>query len=216
MARISRIVRHQSTQPLPVAWPDARPRSPSCGPTAHPPSCALPRPASNSAAARTLDWRNTLALAQGQWLTAHEGLIITGRTGTIKSWLAFAFGRQAARFGHSVLYVRVPRMLEDLDGPFPRLTDKLTHVQLLLLDDFGTHALSDQQRFHIFETVQKAIKSTLNAAQVPAANWRYPIADSTAADAILENRAQCSRPYPPGREHATARRRSPRVNCRKR
>jgi len=43
---------------------------------------------------------------QGRWLTAHEGLIITGHTGTGKSWLACAFGRQAARFSHSVLCVR--------------------------------------------------------------------------------------------------------------
>lgn len=77
------------------------------------------------AATRGLDRRNTMALAQGQWLAAHEGLIITGQTGTGKSWLACAFGRQAARLGYSVLYVRVPRMFEDLalarlDGSFPR------------------------------------------------------------------------------------------------
>ncbi|WP_352786117.1 FAD-dependent oxidoreductase, partial [Mesorhizobium sp. M0244] len=30
-----------------------------------------------------------------------------------KSWLACAFGRQAARLDHSVLYVRVPRLFED-------------------------------------------------------------------------------------------------------
>ena len=134
-----------------------------------------------------------MALAQGQWLTAHEGLIITGHTGTGKSWLACAFGRQAARLGHSVLYVRVPRMFEDLalarlDGSFPRLIDKLTRIQLLILDDFGTHALSDQQRFHLFEIVEERYqrKSTLITAQVPVASWHDLIADSTVADAILD------------------------------
>src|SRR5438105_8381419 len=47
------------------------------------------------AAPRGLDRRNTLSLAQGAWLKAHENLIITGQTGTGKTWLAFAFGRQA-------------------------------------------------------------------------------------------------------------------------
>ena len=145
------------------------------------------------AATRGLDRRNTMALAQGQWLAAHEGLIITGQTGTGKSWLACAFGRQAARPGYSVLYVRVPRMFEDLalarlDGSFPRLIDKLSRVQLLILDDFGTHALSDQQRFHLFEIVEERYqrKSTLITAQVPVANWHDLIADSTVADAILD------------------------------
>jgi DNA replication protein DnaC len=65
-------------------------------------------------ARRGLDRRNTLQLAQGAWLKAHENLILTGQTGTGKTWLACAFRRQAARFDHSVLYLRVPRLFEDL------------------------------------------------------------------------------------------------------
>ncbi|RUY13378.1 hypothetical protein EOA25_00385, partial [Mesorhizobium sp. M2A.F.Ca.ET.040.01.1.1] len=100
--------------------------------------------------------RRSQALAQGEWLKAHENLIVTGQTGTGKSWLACAFGRQAARLDHSLLYVRVPRLFEDLalarlDGRLPRLIDKLTRAQLLILDDFGTHSLTDQQRFYLFE-----------------------------------------------------------------
>ncbi|WP_181150010.1 ATP-binding protein, partial [Ensifer aridi] len=45
------------------------------------------------AAPRGLDRRNTMALAQGEWLKTHENLIVTGQTGTGKSWLACAFGR---------------------------------------------------------------------------------------------------------------------------
>jgi DNA replication protein DnaC len=66
------------------------------------------------ASRRGLDRRNTLQLAQGAWLKAHENLILTGQTGTGKTWLACALGRQAARLDHSVLYLRVPRLFEDL------------------------------------------------------------------------------------------------------
>ncbi|RVH86169.1 AAA family ATPase [Sinorhizobium medicae] len=145
------------------------------------------------AAPRGLDRRNTMALALGEWLKAHENLIVTGQTGTGKSWLACAFGRQAARLDHSVLYLRVPRLFEDLalarlDGRYPRLIDKLTRVQLLILDDFGTHSLTDQQRFHLFEIVEERYrrKSTLITAQVPVARWHDLIADPTVADAILD------------------------------
>ncbi|WP_342242855.1 ATP-binding protein, partial [Ensifer sp. OTU672] len=93
---------------------------------------------------RGLDRRNVLSLAQGAWLKANENLILTGQTGTGKTWIACAFARQAARLDYSVLYVRMPRLFEDLalarlDGRFPRLVDKLARVHLLVLDDWGTH-----------------------------------------------------------------------------
>lgn len=142
---------------------------------------------------RGLDRRNTLALAQGQWLKAHENLILTGQTGTGKSWLACAFGRQAARLDYSVLYVRMPRLFEDLalarlDGRFPRLMNKIIRVQLLILDDWGTHALTDQQRFELFEIIEERYqrKSTLITAQVPVAKWHELINEPTVADAILD------------------------------
>ena len=145
------------------------------------------------AAHRGLDRRNTLALAQGAWLKAHENLIITGQTGTGKTWLACAFGRQAARLDHSVLYLRMPRLFEDLalarlDGRFPRLVDKLARVQLLILDDWGTHTLNDQQRLDLLEIFEERYrrKSTLITAQLPVAQWHAMIGEPTIADAILD------------------------------
>ncbi|WP_352974825.1 ATP-binding protein [Mesorhizobium sp. M1142] len=63
--------------------------------------------------------------------------------------------------------------LARLDGRFPRLIDKLTRVQLLILDDFGTHSLTDQQRFHVFKIIEEHYrrKWTLITAQVPVARW---------------------------------------------
>jgi DNA replication protein DnaC len=142
---------------------------------------------------RGLDRRNTLALAQGTWLKAHENLIVTGQTGTGKTWLACAFGRQAARLDHSVLYLRMPRLFEDLglarlDGRFPRLVDKLARVQLLILDDWGTHSLNDQQRLDLLEIFEERYKrkSTLITAQLPVAQWHDMIGEPTIADAILD------------------------------
>lgn len=142
---------------------------------------------------RGIDRRNILSLAQGVWLKANENLIITGQTGTGKTWLGCAFGRQAARQDHSVLYLRVPRLFEDLalarlDGRFPRLVDKLARVQLLILDDWGTHSLNDQQRLDLLEIFEERYrrKSTLITAQLPVAAWHDMIGEPTIADAILD------------------------------
>jgi DNA replication protein DnaC len=142
---------------------------------------------------RGIDRRNILSLAQGAWLKAHENLIITGQTGTGKTWLGCAFGRQAARNDHSVLYLRMPRLFEDLalarlDGRFPRLVDKLARVELLILDDWGTHSLNDQQRLDLLEIFEERYrrKSTLITAQLPVKSWHDMIGEATIADAILD------------------------------
>jgi len=145
------------------------------------------------AAHRGLDRRNIMALAQGAWLKANENMIITGQTGTGKTWLACAFGRQAARLDHSILYLRMPRLFEDLalarlDGRFPRLIDKVTKASLLILDDWGTHSLTDQQRLDLLEIFEERYqrKSTLITAQLPVAQWHAMIGEPTIADAILD------------------------------
>ncbi len=140
-----------------------------------------------------LDRRTILSLAQGAWLKAHENLIITGQTGTGKTWLGCAFGHQAARLDHSVLYVRMPRLFEDLamarlDGRLPRLIDKLARVHLLILDDWGTHSLNDQQRLDLLEICEERYrrKSILITAQLPVDKWHDLIGEPTIADAILD------------------------------
>ncbi len=145
------------------------------------------------AATRGLDRRQILALAQGDWIKAKEQIILTGQTGTGKTWLACAFGHQAARLDHSVLYVRMPRLFEDmamarLDGRFPRLVDKLSRVQLLVLDDWGTHGLTDQQRLDLLELFEERYqrRSTIITAQLPVSGWHDMIGEPTIADAILD------------------------------
>lgn len=144
-------------------------------------------------AARGLDRRQILSLAQGAWLKANEQIILTGQTGTGKTWLACAFAHQAARLDHSVSYVRMPRLFEDmamarLDGRFPRLVDKLARVQLLVLDDWGTHGLTDQQRLDLLELFEERYqrKSTIITAQLPVSGWHQMIGEPTIADAILD------------------------------
>lgn len=145
------------------------------------------------AASRGLDRRQILALAQGDWIKAREQIILTGQTGTGKTWLACAFGHQAARLDHSVSYVRMPRLFEDmamarLDGRFPRLVDKLARVQLLVLDDWGTHGLTDQQRLDLLELFEERYqrRSTIITAQLPVSGWHDMIVEPTIADAILD------------------------------
>ena len=85
-------------------------------------------------------------LTAGEWIDAHDNLILCGPTGVGKSWLACALGHKACRDNRSVLYQRVPKLFADLalargDGRYARIMRSLNGAQLLILDDWGLEPL---------------------------------------------------------------------------
>ncbi len=64
--------------------------------------------------ARNLDRRLITALAGGDWVRQARTVLMTGATGTGKTWLACALARQAARCGFTVLYARTTRLMNEL------------------------------------------------------------------------------------------------------
>ena len=65
-------------------------------------------------APRGLDRRLFDTLLKGDWIANHENLAVIGPTGIGKSWLACALGHKACRDNHSVLYTRLPRLIDEL------------------------------------------------------------------------------------------------------
>lgn len=101
-------------------------------------------------AARGLDKALFAKLASGEWIARRQDLLITGKTGTGKSWLACALGHKACRDDRPTLYWRVPRLMDALalargDGRYPRLLKSLARVELLILDDWGLVPLTSAQ-----------------------------------------------------------------------
>jgi DNA replication protein DnaC len=144
-------------------------------------------------AARGLDRRLMQDLLGGGWIGAHENLVICGPTGVGKSWLACALGHKACRDNHSVLYVRAPKLFDELalahgDGSFARRLKSLAAVELLIFDDWGLEPLDAQARHDLLEILEDRYgrRSTLVTSQVPVADWHALIGHATYADAILD------------------------------
>ena len=141
-------------------------------------------------AARGLDRALFQKLTTGEWIERHQNLLVTGKTGTGKTWLSCALGHRACRDNRSVLYQRVPRLLEALgvargDG---RMLKTLARVQLLILDDWAITPLTAEQRRDLMEIVDDRHDraSTIVNSQVPVDHWHEHIGNPTIADAVLD------------------------------
>jgi len=140
-----------------------------------------------------------LALGRGDWLRERQNLLITGPTGVGKSYLACAFAERACRSGFTALYLRAPRLYQELavsrgDGSYGRLLARLTRTQLLIIDDWGLAPLKDQERRDLLEVVEDRYEraSTLITSQLPIKAWHEVIGDATLADAICDRLVHCA------------------------
>jgi DNA replication protein DnaC len=147
----------------------------------------------NTKAARGLDKALFAKLATGEWIARRQDLLITGKTGTGKSWLACALGHKACRDDRPVFYHRVPRLLDALalargDGRHARLLKSLARAELLILDDWGLAPMTSEQGRDLLEIVddRHGRASTIVTSQLPVNDWHDVIADPTVADAVLD------------------------------
>lgn len=144
-------------------------------------------------ASRGLDKTLILSLVACTWIARGLNLLICGPTGIGKSYLACALGHKACLEGYSVLYLRLPRLFEELhlakaDGRYGKLMLGYAKTDLLILDDWGLTPLTDPQRRDLLEILEDRYgkRSTIVTSQLPVSAWHEAIGDPTLADAILD------------------------------
>ena len=142
---------------------------------------------------RQLDKKQMAHLAMGDWLVQRQSLILTGATGTGKTYLSCALAHKACMLRYRDQYWRVTRLLEELDlakadGRYLNLIKALARVDLLVLDDWAMVKLQGQHQQLILDILDDRYQkhSTLITSQLPITSWHEQIKDGTFADAILD------------------------------
>jgi DNA replication protein DnaC len=146
--------------------------------------------------ARNLTKDTVLTLADCNFITRAENILITGSTGCGKSYLACAIGRQACSLGYRTQYFGINRLLEKislskLDGTYTKLLNQIEKTHLVIIDDFGLYPLDAVTRLAILQILEDryAKKSIIIASQLPIAKWYEYINEPTVADAIMDRLA---------------------------
>ncbi len=142
---------------------------------------------------RNLDKNQLMRLSSCDWITKNQNIIITGSTGSGKSWIASALGHQACQHGYKILYKNCIKLFDELkiakaDGSYIKEISKIEKMDLLILDDFGLKPLDSNQRLMLLEIIEDrhGRKSTIIATQLPVSQWHEAIGDPTLADSILD------------------------------
>jgi len=154
-----------------------------------------------NASLEDLDYRSARGLKRAQidqlratpWVKEHRHCLITGPTGSGKTYLACALGAQACRDGHRTLYFYAPKFFRALetaraDGSLLPLLKKLARAPLIVVDDLGIASVPGKLYREFLEMLddRQGQGATLITSQFPVSQWHEVIADPTVADAILD------------------------------
>ena len=142
---------------------------------------------------RNLTKQELAQLSDCSYIIRAENILITGATGSGKSYLACALGNQSCLMGYRTMYLNMNRFCEKLavsklDGTYLKLLNQLEKIRLLILDDFGLQPLEQPVKLALLQILEDRYQknSIVIASQLPVNKWHVYLNEPTLADAIMD------------------------------
>ena len=147
---------------------------------------------------RQLDQKKILNLLSCQFLETFTNVIITGFTGSGKTFLGCAIGKAVCRHGKCVLYIRLSDLLEKMAlsgeqvGGRARLLNRLSKYPLLIIDEWAARTIRSDEAHFLFDLVERryANSSMLLCTQHPIQEWHALLGGDATADSIMDRLVQ--------------------------
>lgn len=144
-------------------------------------------------AARNLRQADITPFTSETWITNAQNLIISGPTGTGKTYIAEAIGRRACTLGYQPLKIRFSRLFEDIHttrgtGTYAKYIDKLNKIKVLILDDFANGDVSRKDLGDLVDIVEDRDQQwpLIITSQYSVGEWHKRFPDPTLADALCD------------------------------
>lgn len=142
---------------------------------------------------RKIDKKIVQTLSACSFIEQKLNIIISGKTGSGKTYIACALGNTACRYGYSVRYYRIPELLLEIqeaknENHYCRYMSSLQSIKLLILDDIGLKSYTLEESRDILEITESRYNkaSTILSGQVSHTKWYDLFPDPTIADAIMD------------------------------
>lgn len=142
---------------------------------------------------RMMDKKTIQTLSICAFIEQKLNIVISGKTGSGKTFLSCAFGNSACRKGYAVKYFRIPELLLEIqnaknENRYSRFMTQLQKVKLLILDDIGLKSYTLEESRDILEIAESRYNkgSTILSSQIAHTQWFDLFPDPTIADAILD------------------------------
>ena len=147
---------------------------------------------------RSLDRDKILRLLSCQFLDTFTNVIITGFTGSGKTFLGCAIGKAVCRHGKRVLHIRLSELLEkaamasEATGGRTRLLNRLCKYHLLIIDEWASRTVRPDEAHFLFDLVERRYgeSSTLLCTQHPLQEWHVLLGGDANADSIMDRLVQ--------------------------
>ena len=133
-------------------------------------------------------------LGTAQFVSSATDVILEGFTGTGKSHLACALGKQACKHELKTLYIRMPDMLsfrsEKMEAGWPekKVLNKYAAYKVLILDEYLIDKLNTEQMHFLLELTERRYdnSSTIYCSQYGIEDWHRRMGGGAHAESVMD------------------------------